>query len=72
MSFVTCVGQKETSRRPLCGTLRPNSNLVGEDHGIMRTCVSLPCCIETLRGYVSHSSSCVETLERHVSYHFLF
>ena len=54
MSFVTCVGQKETSRRPLCGTLRTNSNLVGEDHGIMRTCVSLPCFIETLKGYVSH------------------
>ena len=54
MSFVTCVGQKETSRRPLCGTLRPNSNLVGEDYGIKRICVSLSCCIETLRGYVSH------------------
>ena len=54
MSFVTCVGQKETSRRPLCGTLRSNSNLVGEDNGIMRTCVSFACCIETLRGYVSH------------------
>ena len=58
MSFVTCVGQKETSRRPLCGTLRPNSNLVGEDYGIKRICVSF--------------LSCVETLERHVSYHFLF
>ena len=72
MSFVTCVGQKETSRRPLCGTLRTNSNLVGEDHGIKRICVSFPCCIETLRGYVSHFLSCVEILERHVSYHFLF
>ena len=54
MSFVTCLGQKEASKRPLCGLPKPNSNLSGEDHGIMRTCVSFPCCIETLRGYVSH------------------
>ena len=53
MSFVTCVGQKEISRRPLCGTLRPNSNLVGEDHGIMMICVSFSFCIETLRRNVS-------------------
>ena len=54
MSFVTCVGQKEASKRPLCGLPKRNSNLSGEDHGIMRTCVSFSFCIETLRRYVSH------------------
>ena len=71
MSFVTCVGQKEASKRPLCGLPKPNSNLSGEDHGIMRTCVSFPFCIETLRRYVSHFLFCIETLKIHVSYHFL-
>ena len=54
MSFVTCLDQKEASKRLLCGLPKPNSNLSGEDHGIMRTCVSFPFCIETLRRYVSH------------------
>ena len=58
MSLLPCVGQKEASKRPLCGLPKPNSNLSGEDHGIMKICVTFPICIETLR--------------RHVSYHFLF
>ena len=53
LRLLTCVDQEETSRRPLCGALRTNSNLVGEDHGIKRICVSFSC-IEILRGYVSH------------------
>lgn len=56
MTLLTCVGQKEASKIPLCGLLKPNSNLSGEDHRIIRICVSFPICIETLR--------------RHVSYHF--
>ena len=72
MSFVTCLDQKEASKRPLCGLPKSNSNLSGEDHGIMRTCVSFPFCIETLRRYVSHFLFCIETLKIHVSYHFLF
>ena len=54
MSFVTCVGQKEASKISLCGLPKPNSNLSGEDHGIIRICVSFPFCIETLRRYESH------------------
>ena len=49
MRLLTCVGQKESSKRPLCGLPKPNSNLSGEDHGIMRICVSFPICTETLR-----------------------
>lgn len=56
--ILTCVGQKEISRRPLCDLPKPNSNLSGEDYGIMRICVSFP-----IR---------IETLTRHMPYNFLF
>ena len=49
MSFLPCVGKNEASKRPLCGLLRPNSNLDGENHGIITICVSFPISIITLR-----------------------
>ena len=72
MRMMPCVGQKEASKRPLYGLPKPNSNLSGEDHEIIRTCVPFPFCIETLRRYVSHFIFCIETLKIHVSYHFIF
>ncbi len=49
MRLLTCLGQKEASKRPLCGLPKPNSNLSGEDHGIMRICVlSFPILIVTI------------------------
>ena len=58
VEIVDMCRSKEASRRPLCGTLRPNSNLSGKNHGIMRICVTSP--------------NCIVTLKRHVSYQFLF
>ena len=63
MSFVTCVGQKEASKRPLCGLPKPNSNFSGEDHGIMRICVSFLIFIESLKTRVLSFPILIVTLE---------
>ena len=63
LRLLTCVGKKETSRRPLCGTLRQNSNLSGKNHGIMWICVTSPNCIVTLRRRVLSVPILIRTLE---------
>lgn len=63
MRLLACVGNKEASKRPLCGLPKPNSNLSREDQWIMRICVSFPICIEALRRCVLSFPILIVTLE---------